>query len=140
MKTQKEIAQFLKHHLETIKENKLQIEMDCVVSSFDEENNCGTVCCMAGWLPFTYPGRFNWGRFPGQSSYYVSDSVGRSALDGIKGIPKDLTDYLFGTIAFSTWDIKYRDYPYISLSSSSSEVFEAWEQVIADLEQEKFPL
>lgn len=140
MKTQKEIAQFLKHHLETVKKNNLTVVMHSVVIQFDTKTHCGTVCCMAGWLPFTYPNEFRWvvedESEEEEGEVSVVSNEGIDATDYIEGIPSKLTDYLFGMGSL----LDYPYYPFINMSSSFEEVAQAWEKVIADLEQEKFPL
>lgn len=137
MKTQKQIAEFLKHHLETVKKNNLTVDMSATVKQFDTINHCGTVCCMAGWLPYTYPKKFKWVQDI-LGGYSVRSEVGErlDVLKGIAGIPEKLTSYLFGLELLQI----YPGYPDIGLDTSFEKVVVAWEQVIADLEQEKFPL
>ena len=129
--TEKQIAQFLRHHLDTVRSRQLPVKMDVVVSEWDAQHKCGTVCCMAGWLPVTYPDRFEWNReYRTQGVFEIG--ADNSVLFGIEGIPVELTDYLFGCEDASA-ELIFR-YGYLGAEASPERTFEVWDEVIADLE------
>jgi hypothetical protein len=47
-------------HMKELREE--QFDYSQYISEFDIENKCGTVCCVAGWLPIWFPKDFKFGK------------------------------------------------------------------------------
>lgn len=127
-------SEFLQKHLDTVskieKERPGSVDMLRWVSAFDDLNNCGTVCCMEGWLPVTFPDRFKWH----PQRQIVFDLNGDSILSPHSDIEPIIWSYLTGIRAFfdPIYDPlnKIPDIPEINAISSFPTVKEGWEKVI----------
>ena len=57
---------------------------DDVVSKYDKDNECGTVCCAIGWTPAIFPEKVEW--------YYLSVKAIDDKYEGYIGVSSDLFD------------------------------------------------
>lgn len=101
-----------------------QFEFRTYVSEFNEDMTCGTICCLWGWIPAIAPDiaeRYD--------LYYDPKAhINLSQSPAILTWPFFIRNYLF--MPNNPLD----NLKYVSSNASLSEVLEAWDNVIAILE------
>lgn len=88
-------------NMKTLKES--EFDYSYLVSEFDEEKKCGTVCCVAGWYPKWYPeSGFRWvvtnKNWPSmRNNHYSYDSYNciYQALSDFHGVSQYIVKILF---------------------------------------------
>lgn len=97
------------------------------VTEWDEENNCGTVCCIAGWFPKLFPNSgFYWEKDDQNLHTETGLSVERHLIE-LLGLTTEEIDYLF--YGASEYFDEVLDYE-LTNKSSYQEVIEGWEKFI----------
>lgn len=126
-------AAFLQAHLDNVtaieKAKKGSFCMKNFVVEFDEKNNCGTVCCMEGWLPNTFPHMFRW-----NTNWCVSFLKEKSKNNfPIKEIERELWSYLIG-LSCPEYAVRFGK---LGLNSDFNTVKSSWKKVIKALKENK---
>lgn len=59
LKVSKSVVDFVNNAISFVEENKVDLNMEVYVARFDRKKNCGTICCVYGWLP-AWHSDFKW--------------------------------------------------------------------------------
>lgn len=123
--------------------SKDQFRFSHMVTEFDTENNCGTICCIVGWFPKLFPNSgFIWVK-DGNSIYHTIQTLNGGSIKGnlmdlIGTSSSCLINYLFygKNYQYPNFTTKYKDRPKLSIDSTYDEVILAWEYMIQNYKEE----
>lgn len=103
-----------------------QFNFESYVTEFDEEKGCGTVCCIAGYLPQWFPncGLSYKNRWE-EMTIVSQDHDITTHLKILVGLPYDWINYLFYGKSCPVDSL-----PQLKITSSLEEVMDAWEKTI----------
>lgn len=123
-----------------------EFDFGSFVEKFDYNNNCGTVCCVAGWFPRMFPNSgFVWQklhRFAG--SFHFDHPIGDNEevlMRLIGTTDQALIDYLFfGIIEEDSFKENFLPkLPLLTASASKGDLITAWQYVIDNYDENAVP-
>jgi hypothetical protein len=99
LKVSQNVVDFVHKSILFVKENNKDLNMNAVIANFDYENNCGTTCCLYGWLP-AWNSEFSW----------IAGSVVPNFQSFFSNFSKD--EYTFLNLNFSVY-LWSHEYPFL---------------------------
>jgi hypothetical protein len=148
------VADFLQKHLDNVRRlegaKPGSLYMSDVVTRFNARTKCGTVCCMDGWLPNTFPEQFVWltgfsGTFDGDVvrsfrkkdsrstlGYCPIDEISISLWEFLTGVGSPLDCYDAGNVVAVAPICDFENME-LTTDDDPERVFDVWEQVIAGI-------
>lgn len=130
--TQVEKLELILEKIKTLKPK--QFNFAHFVSDYDEENGCGTVCCIVGWFPKFFPkSGFKWKDGELRSEIYETKRTEgiQQHLCQLLNLPLVWVEYLF----FGYSKKPNNNLPYLTMTADLARVIYVWEKAIAYLKK-----